>query len=1090
MNLTRFSLQNFMGVLVLCVGILVLGTLSYRTMPRENFPDVEVPVVTVTTKLDGANPSDVETALTIPLETELEGVEGLEKLRSVSSEDLSIVNLEFDPDVDIEVALSRVRDAVDKAKADLPPEADEPIVKEFSFAGEVPVLVLNLVGAERVALSELKDLADLVEDELKRIPGVLDVKVRGGRERQVLVEVDPERLRYYRLTLPQVQAVLAGTNRNVSAGVAEGGTTRVVMRLPGEFQSPAEIFDLVVGQTAAGTPVYMRDVASVRYSFEDEVSRARFYDFTGADGETPAGEHREPLKSISLEVMKKSGENILDVVADVEEAVERLALPPGVRAVAGLDTSKDVRMMLADLENGIGTALILVVLVILVGMGLRNAVLVSFAIPFTMLLSILVLDLMGITLNTITLFSLILALGMLVDNAIVIVENIYRHHGMGLPRARAALVGTSEVAWPVISSTATTVGAFLPMLFWPGVMGEFMGYLPTTVMVVLTASLFVALVINPTLAAFFVRVKGASAIDPESRRPTYRLAVWYGRSLEFLLDRPGWTLVSAFAVLVLSVVLYGVFGLGTEFFPSIDPKFVIASIKPPEGVSLDESDRLARALEDRLFGRPGSGFDRPVANLKHATVTVGLEEGGGGFGEEGLGPVKIRVEFADRDYQTESTSDTLAEMRARVEGLDREGRRAALPLFGAEYDVVKPQEGPPTGKAVSVDVFGEDLNRMTAVVRDLKALMADTEGVAEPTDDAATAQPTLEWEVDRARAGMLGLDQATVGQVLQMSVGGLRSGTVGHGDDEKDILVRLPERFRLDTRRLANVTVPAATGGAVPLASVASAELVPGPVAIRHLERRRVVTAGAEVEPWVKADADVRARFQEKVQAYPFPPGVTYGFGGAAEEQAESTAFLQKAFVVALFVIAMILVLQFNSVLVPGIIMVSVVLSFIGVFAGLLVFQMPFGIIMSGIGVISLAGVVVNNAIVLLDAVRLFEARGQSAREAVITAGMIRLRPVLLTAITTILGLVPMAFKVNFDFAALVFQYNTESSQWWQSMSVAIIFGLALATALTLGVVPALYLGYARLRERTGRRFGWRASGELDLAEEPRPAGP
>ncbi len=834
----------------------------------------------------------------------------------------------------------------------------------------------------------------------------------------------------------------------------------------------------------------MRDVADGAAT----ASRTRppapgFYDFTAPDGETPAGAFREPSKSISIEVMKKSGENILDVVAGVQDAVDRLALPPGVRVVTGLDTSKDVRMMLADLENGIGTALILVLVVILVGMGGRNALLVSFAIPFSMLLSILVLDLLDITLNMIMLFSLILALGMLVDNAIVIVENIYRHHGMGLSRPRAALVGTSEVAWPVISSTATTVGAFLPLIFWPGVMGEFMGYLPKTVIVVLTSSLFVALVINPTLAAFFVRVKGTAGIDPESQRPTYRLALWYGRALEFLLDRPAWTLVTASAVLVLSFALYGVFGQGTEFFPALDPKFVIGSVKPPEGVSLEESDRLSRSLEDRIFGRPGSGYDRPVQNLKHATVTVGLEEGGGGFGEEGLGPVKVRVEFADRDYQTESTSDTLAEMRARVEGLDRSGRRVALPLFGAQYDVVKPEEGPPTGKAVSMDLFGEDLNRVTAVARDVKALMADTDGVAEPTDDASTAQPTLEWAVDRARAGMLGLDQASVGQVLQMGVGGLRSGTVGHGDDEKDILFRLPERFRLDTRRLANVTIPTASGGAVPVASVASAVLVPGPVAVRHLDRKRVVTVGAEVEPWVRADADVRAAFQEKVRAFPFPPGVTYGFGGAAEEQAESTAFLQQAFLVALFLIAMILVLQFNSVLVPGIILCSVVLSLIGVFAGLLVFRMPFGIIMSGIGVISLAGVVVNNAIVLLDAIRQFQARGQSAREAVVTAGMIRLRPVLLTATTTILGLVPMALKLNVDFANLAFQYNTESSQWWQSMAVAIIFGLALSTVLTLGVVPALYLGYARLRERTSRRMGWTPGREMDVLEGVEPAG-
>ncbi len=1083
MLITRFSIRHFMAVLVMCVGIVLLGSASYVRMARENFPEVKVPVVNVTTVLTGANPTDVETALTIPLETELDGVEGIEEMRSTSSEDLSVISIEFDPEVDTQVALARIRDAVDKAKGDLPSEAEEPVVKEFSFEGEVPVMVLNLVGSEQIALSELKELAEKIEDDLKRIPGVLDIKLRGGREREILIEVDPNRLRFYDLTLAQVQGVLLGTNQNVSAGVAEGDTNRVVMRAPGEFRSPAEIFSLVIGKDGEGTPVYMRDVATVRYSFEDETSRARFYDFTAEDGESSLDRYAEPRKTISIEVMKKSGENILDVTESVQEVVDRLALPEDVKVVTGLDTSKDVRMMLADLENGIGTSLILVLLVIFIGLGARNAILVAWAIPFSMLISIAVLDLLGITLNMIVLFSLILALGMLVDNAIVIVENIYRHYSMGLTRPRAALVGTAEVAWPVITSTATTVGAFFPMVFWPGIMGEFMGFLPKTVIIVLSSSLFVALVINPTLAALVMKRKeGADRhIDPESERPTYRMAVWYGRVLEFLLDRPLWTLSTAVTVLFLVVALYGVFGLGTEFFPTLDPNFVLGSVKPPEGMSLEESDRLSRALEDRLFGHTGSGYEEPVANLKHATVTVGLEEGGGGFGEEGLGPIKVRVEFVDRDYRTESTALTLTAMRDRIEGLDRRGERVTYPLFGAEYDIARPQEGPPTGKPLSIDIFGEDLNQMAAVAQDMKRLMAETEGAAKPTDDAATAQPTLEWSVDWARAGRYGLDQATVSKVLQMAVGGVRTGTFGHGDDEQDILVRLPPRYRTDTTLLENVTVPAPGGISVPVTSVARAELVPGPVTIKHFDRKRVVNAGAEVQPWVRADADVRARFQERVEAYPFPPGISHRFGGAAEEQQESTDFLVRAFFVALFIITMVLVIEFNSILVPGIVLCSVVLSLIGVFTGLLVFGMPFGIIMSGIGVISLAGVVVNNAIVLLDAIRQHQGRGKSVREAVVTASMIRFRPVLLTAITTILGLVPMALKVNLDFLDLSYQYNTESSQWWQSMAVAIIFGLMLSTVLTLGVVPSLYMLYHRFRIWLFRTMGWRVSKEMDI---------
>jgi len=619
-----------MAVLVMCLGVVLVGSFFYMGMPRENFPDVKVPVITVTTFMTGANPTDVEISITVPLETALEGIEGLEELSSVSSEGMSLVTLEFDPKIETEVALSRIRDAVDKAKADLPPDVDEPIVKEFSFSGNIPVVILSLVGSKRVALSQLYEMAENIKEILERIPGVLDVKLRGGREQVILVEVDPERLRFYKLTLAQVQMTLMSSNRNVSAGVAEGATTRIVMRAPGEFETPEDIFNLVVGTSHQGIPVYMRDIAQVRYSFEDEKSRARHYDFRAPDGETPADRFVEPQKSVSIEIMKRSGENLLALTEAVNKTMEELALSDEVEIITSLDSSKDVRMMISDLQNGIGTALILVLLVIFIGLGARNAILVAMAIPFSMLISIICLSMLGYTLNMMILYSLILALGMLVDNAIVIVENIYRHYSMGLSRPKAALKGTSEVAWPVITSTATTVGAFFPIIFWPGLMGEFMSYLPKTVIIVLLSSLFVALVINPTLCSLFMKRKKHSekSVDTESERPTYRAVVLYGRLLEFMLHRPYWTITTAAVLLVLVISLYGVFGAGTEFFPSLDPNNILCGIKPPEGVSLEESDRLSSQMEDRIFGRPGSGYDLPVKNLKYASITVGLMEGG------------------------------------------------------------------------------------------------------------------------------------------------------------------------------------------------------------------------------------------------------------------------------------------------------------------------------------------------------------------------------------------------------------------------------------------------------------------------------
>jgi multidrug efflux pump subunit AcrB len=806
----------------------------------------------------------------------------------------------------------------------------------------------------------------------------------------------------------------------------------------------------------------MRDIAMVRYSFEDEVSRARHYNFAAGDGESSKDEYVKPEKTVSIEIMKKSGENLLALTDAVNETIKEMELSKDINIITSIDQSKEVRMMLSDLENGIGTSLILVLVVIFFGLGARNAILVALAIPFSMLLSIVLLSMFGFTLNMMVLYSLIMALGMLVDNAIVIVENIYRHFSSGLSRTKAALIGTTEVAWPVIASTATTVGAFSPLLFWPGIMGSFMGYLPKTVITVLLCSLFVAVVINPTLCSLMMRRKKSQkgTEDIKSETPSYPLVLIYERLLKYMLNRPYWTLSTAGVILIFSVVLYAVFGAGTEFFPTLDPNTITCSVKAPEGVSLEESDRLSRQLEDRIFGKPGSGYDAPVQNLKNASATIGI----------GSDSINSRIQFVDRDHRTQRTSVTVAEMRNRIEGLDAKGNRITFPLYGAEYDITTPTDSPSSGKPVSVDIFGDDLNQMSYVIKDMKRLMTETDGVAKPTDDAATSQPTLEWRIDRARAGMFGLDQGTVANFLQLAVGGIRSGSFGHGDEEQDILFRMPQYHHMSTTQLENITIPTPGGGSVPLTSVASATLVPGPVSIKHKDRQRVLNAGAEVQPWIRTDADVRAKFQEKVANYTFPPGITHSFGGTAQDQKESEEFLTKAFIMALFIMGIVLVIQFNSVAIPMIIFTSIVLSLIGVFTGLLVFDLPFGIIMSGIGVISLAGVVVNNAIVLLDAIRQFQARGYEIYDAVVTAGMIRFRPVLLTAITTILGLAPMAFKFNLDFANLSYQYNTDSSQYWQSMAVAIIFGLLLSTLLTLGVVPTLYLIYSRIITRLGRK--------------------
>ncbi len=1061
-----------MGVLVFCVGLLILGVFSYIVMPRESFPDIRVPVVNVTAVLDGANPSDVETSVTIPIETAIDGTEGVKKLTSRSYEGVSVVSVEFYPDVETETALQRIRDAVDESKEDLPPEVEEPIVKEFTFSS-IPILIYSLIGDEAMSRSELKQLAEQLEDEIKEIQGVLDVEVFGGLEEEVVVEIDPERLHFYNLSVDQVVQVLRASNRNVSAGAADFGENRIVMRVPGEYKSPGDIKQLVIGLSSVGAPIYLMDVATARFGYEDETSRARVYDMLADDGVNSIDRYVEPKKSVSFHITKRSGENILRIADEVQAILASREFPPWIEIVKGMDQSKDVRSMVSDLENGMGTSLILVLIVIFIGLGFRNAILVSLAIPFSMLMSIIILRFMGETLNMMVLFSLILSLGMLVDNAIVIVENIYRHYSMGKKRVEAAIAGTTEVAWPVITSTATTVGAFFPMLFWPDIVGEFMSYLPMTVIIVLCCSLFVALVINPTLCSLVMRRKATSEdfADPETSRPEYRLVVLYEKLLRFMLNRPGWTLATTVSMMILTLIAYGAFGAGVEFFPPVDPPSITCDVMVPEGTGLNEADRLCRDAEDRLLGKPGSGFDEPLANIKSATVTVGLNATGGGFLGQ-AGAVNIQIDFVDREYRSQSTVTTLEIARKRLEGLDPDGTRVTHPLFAADYNVIRPQEGPPTGHPVAIDIYGKDLNQMTRVANEMKRLMRETPGTAKPTDDAATAAPTFEWEVDLSRAGVQGLDRGTVSSFLQLAVGGRVSSTYGHGDDEQDIRLRFPEEFRTSSSRLYNTYVPNLLGGSVPVAAVAQASLVPGPVNVRHYDTKRVVTVGAEIQPGLRADATVREAFKKKVETYKFPTGITYRLGGAAKDQEDAQRFLMQAFFAAIFIIVIVLVLQFNSVWVTAIVMVSVLLAQMGVFMGLLALDMPFGVIMTGIAVISLAGVVVNNAIVLLDAILRFQERGLSNYEAIVTASMIRFRPVLLTAITTILGLVPMALKFSVDFGSIfsfdllhAVQTDTDSSQWWQGMAVAVIFGLFVSTVLTLGVVPTLALVYSNARD-------------------------
>ena len=1026
MLLANAAISHRSTVFTLMLIFVIMGVYSYLTLPRESTPDITVPYVLVNTRYEGVAPEDIETLITLPIERKLKGLKDVEEVRSVSAEGSSMITIEFTPDVDIDSALQRVRDKVDQAKSDLPADLeDDPMILEINLS-EFPILMVAISG--EVGEAVLKRVAEQLEDHIEEISGVLDAAVTGARERQIRVEFDPERLASYRLSFAEIMAAVQRENVNIPGGSIDIGQGKYLLRIPGEFTDPAQIDNLVLA-VREGRPIYFKDVATVRDTFEDRTSQARL----------------NGKESVTLAIKKRTGENIIAVADQVFLllAEARRQVPTGVDLTVTLNQSKDIRRMVNDLENNILTGLILVVGVLFLFLGLRNSFFVALAIPFSMLISFIVLQALGITLNMVVLFSLILALGMLVDNAIVIVENIYRHMQDHKGRVRAARDAVAEVGWPVISSTMTTLCAFFPLLFWPGIMGEFMKYLPITLLVTLSASLFVALVINPVVCSAFLQI-GAEARGRDLER-TLR---YYRRTLEWSLAHRGSVIGGAVAFLVAITVIYGFMGHGVELFPETAPNRAYVEIKAPEGASLETTDAIARAAEAATVGE---------TDLRFVIAEVGVAGSGGmGSGDGQANQAKVSLDFRDRAQRKEDSNEVLARIR-----------RAVAPLAGAEVKVEKQKEGPPTGPPVNIELSGENVETLGALTERAKDLMREVPGLVDLKDDFTRAKPEVRVLVDREKATLLGLSTADISRTVKAAISGSKLGVYRQGKDEYDIVARLPEQRRREMADIENLLIPAQSGDPVPLSTVARVELASGFGAIRHLDQKRVVTLSANT--FGRNSNEVLKDVQAGLAELNLPAGYRLSFSGEQEEQQKASAFLSKAFLAAVFLIALILVTQFNSITQTAIVMTTVVLSLSGVFLGLLITATPFGIIMTGIGVISLAGVVVNNAIVLIDYINQLRQQGLELNQALVRAGLVRFRPVMLTAITTILGLLPMAIGVSFDFRSLSWEIGGESAQWWGPMAVAVIFGLGVATVLTLVVVPVLYSLAATVRLRFGR---------------------
>ena len=1126
MIISDTAVKKSTSVVVLTLLIIIFGTYCYRVLPRESDPDITIPNVFVSTAYRGVSPSDMETAVTIEIEKKLKGLDGLKKIQSVSSEGLSSINIEFVTGTDIDQALQDVKDKVDESLGELPTDLDnDPYVFEVNFS-EMPIVVFSISGT--CGLPCLKRIADDLEDDIEAVTGVLGVDVTGGLEREIRVEVSPAKLAYYGLTILSLQGAVGAENRNNSGGAIRLGKGRFQLKIPGEFKTPEEIYGLVLG-THQGEPVYLKDVATVVDGFKDEMSRSRL------DGRS----------AVNLAVKKRSGENIIAISEQVDKIIAKRSLtwPAGTEITKVMDKTKDIKSMVADLENNIFTGLLLVLVVIFLTMGIRNALLVSLAIPLSMLLSFTVLHFMGITLNMVVLFSLTLALGMLVDNAIVIVENIYRFIEQGASPKDAAMKATAEVAWPVIGSTATTLAAFSPMLFWPGIMGEFMGYLPLTLIITLTSSLFVALVINPAMASLLMKPKTKPGADPSSAVAGGQLSpditedelkngaiqgnsklsadaisnageapveikgivmVAYTRLLSLALAMPLTVMAISVTVLILMVQAWLlVVGLEkpVEFFPEIAPKGIYVNVETPEGADLDYVDRIIKRVEAALFsssvspfsatpGRgseaalpvppglssqlrgegvskeklDGSGSDgahrhryNDLKNIKNVyTRSTIAADGGSAFSANT--PNHVGIRFLDLTEQWRSTHESVDEIRERVKDLP-----------GGKITLAMEEEGPPTGAPINIEISGENFTVLGEIARKVKTILADLPHVHDVRDDFVEGIPSVEVTVDRQKAALFGLSTDGIGFALKSAYNGLEVSSYREGDDDYDITVQLGEADREVVDVLHELMLPTPSGYMVPLSTLADVHFIGSIGDITRINSERVVTVKANVDEAKVPGAVMREQADALLQTFDLPPGYKMKFTGEFEFQQESQDFLFKAFLVALLLIFLILVSMFNSIAQPFIIMTSVMLSLGGVFLGLALFKSSFGIIMTGVGVISLAGVVVNNAIVLIDYINKLKERGFALKDSVVLAGATRLRPVLLTAVTTILGLVPMVTGISYDFHTWSISWVSESSQWWRSMAVVVIFGLIVATFLTLVVVPTLYYLLERMGEMRQR---------------------
>ncbi len=1110
---TSWSIDNRTSIFIITIIITLAGIMSYNSLPKEQFPDIVVPTIFVSTVYPGASPTDMEQLVTKPIEKQLKGINGVKKVTSSSVQDFSSIIVEFNTDLNVQICKQKVKDGVDKAMRDLPRDLPaDPSVAEMEFS-EIPIMSVNLSGDFN--LDKLKDYADAMKDRIEEMREITRVDLVGALEKEVQVDVDKYKMAASQMTFRDIENALAFENMTISAGnVDVGGMTRSVS-IRGDFKNVEQIKNILVG-SQSGAQVYLKDIADVRLGHKEQESFGRL----------------NGKNTVVLNVIKRGGENLINASDNIKSLVAEMKsndYPAGLTVQISGDQSRSTRTTLHDLINTIIIGFILVTLVLMFFMGATNALFVAMAVPLSMFIAFMLLPFVGFTLNMIVLFSFLLGLGIVVDDAIVVIENTHRiYHDEHLPLKVAAKKAAGEVFLPVLTGTLTTLAPFFPLVFWGGIFGKFMHYLPVTIIITLTASLLVAYIVNPVFAVQFMKKEGdeSVAVDPKKARrraiagyvlfalatvyfyangsmamgnfmlvlvafallykyflagviEKFQTKGWpavqnlYARFLGFALNRPVTMLVGMTVLLFASCGITMGRKANIILFPKADPNFIFVYLNMPVGTDVSITDSLTRVLEKRVTETVGA--DNPIVESISANVALNASEDRfDRTSTSNKGKVGVAfVEFGNRKGQ--STRAYLDKIRAATKGL----------IAGGEITVDQEQGGPPSPKPISVEIKGDDYKQLarvsTAVKHYLDSLAIP--GVEELRSDLIVSKPEIQIQIDRDRANREGISTAQIGSEFRTAILGKEATKYKDGEDEIPVQVRLRPEQRENINAVENLNVTFRDmnmGGvlrSVPMSALADVKYTNSLGGIRRKDQTRIVTLASNItSAYQPKQSEVVGAVKAAVARWPKEDGVTVAFAGEDAEMMDNMSFLGKSLIISLFMIMLILVTQFNSFGKTLIILTEVVFSIIGVLLGLAIFGMDFSVIMMGVGIVALAGIVVRNGILLVEFTDILRERGYKVREAIIEAGRIRMTPVLLTATATILGLIPLAVGFNIDFESLLAHgdpkifFGGDSVAFWGPLSWTIVFGLGFATFITLVILPVMYLAGVQVSRWWRRR--------------------